>query len=120
MTGVMPGTRGRGAERDGVNHYLWPLDGAGRKAGGGAAHRRMGTSRTLGEPDASKGACPVREGLSGNVITTVRMWITRAGLLLHDEGTWFNSRRGYNTAFKAHGVPAVATGQIPHAHTSSS
>jgi hypothetical protein len=36
-----------------------------------------------GEPGALKGASPVRGGAVGNVITTVWMWITRAGRLLH-------------------------------------
>jgi hypothetical protein len=34
-----------------------------------------------GEPCALKGASTVRRGAVGNVITTVRMWITRAGRL---------------------------------------
>jgi hypothetical protein len=34
-----------------------------------------------GEPCALKGASTVRRGAVGNVITTVRMWTTRAGRL---------------------------------------
>jgi hypothetical protein len=42
-----------------------------------------GKARRSGKPDAVKAARPVWEGIIGNVITTVRMWITRAGYLLH-------------------------------------
>lgn len=36
-----------------------------------------------GKPDAVKAACRVWEEVAGNVITTIRMWTTRAGYLLH-------------------------------------
>jgi hypothetical protein len=40
-----------------------------------------GTTTRRESQDALKGACPVRKGAVGNAITTVRMWITRAGRL---------------------------------------
>jgi hypothetical protein len=50
----------------------------------GVVHKTWeGKARRPGKPDAVKAARPVWEGIIGNVITTVRMWITRAGYLLH-------------------------------------
>ena len=65
------------------------------QAAGGVVKRHCKT----GEPDALKGASPVRRGAVGNVITTVRMWITRAGRLPDLVGTFPRSepamRGGY-------------------------
>jgi hypothetical protein len=59
------------------------------QAVGGVVKRHCKT----GEPDALKDASPVRRGAVGNVITTVRMWITRAGRLPDLVGTFPRTER---------------------------
>jgi hypothetical protein len=61
MIRVMPDTRGRGA-RDSTPRY--------RAVAVDAAEDQT-EEESLGEPDAGKLACPVREGTIGNVRTRV-------------------------------------------------
>ena len=63
-----------------------------------------------GKPDAMKVACPVWEGMIGNVITTVRMWITRAGHLLHRQaGRDGKSHESEHDRFPSQALTAKAT-----------
>ena len=62
----------------------------------------------VGEPDALKGACPVRKGTIGNVITTRQVWITRAGSLLYAVGLGFESLVAHSLYRAKGSVPSLS------------